>query len=142
MNLDVDWVTGACFIIKKKDYDFLKGFDDNYFLYLEDADLCIRMNNYLGKKIIYTPQTSVVHFKAKSSKSDSYVSKLSSYKSKLYYHKKHNGFFTYLALFPLLYLSILLKLICLIFLMRGKEQIMSQFKVLYKIFSSDHFVKK
>ena len=45
MNLDVDWVTGACFIIKKQDYDFLKGFDDNYFLYLEDTDLCIRMNN-------------------------------------------------------------------------------------------------
>ena len=142
VDLDVGWVTGACFIIKKQDYDFLKGFDDNYFLYLEDADLCIRMNNYLGKKIIYTPQTNVIHFKAKSSKSDSYVSKLSSYKSKLYYHKKHNGYFTYLALFPLLYLSILLKFICLIFLMRGKEQIMSQFKVLYKIFSSDHIVKK
>ena len=142
MDIEVGWVTGACFIIKRQDYDFLKGFDDNYFLYLEDADLCIRMNNYLGKKIIYTPQTSVVHFKAKSSKSDSYVSKLSSYKSKLYYHKKHNGYFTYLALFPLLYLSILLKFISLIFLMRGKEQIMSQYKVLYKIFSSDQFVKK
>ena len=141
-DLDVGWVTGACFIIKKKDYDFLKGFDDSYFLYLEDVDLCIRMKNYLGKKIIYTPQTSVIHLRAKSSKSNSYVSKLASYKSKLYYHKKHNGYFTYLALFPLLYLSILLKFICLIFLMRGKEQIMSQFKVLYKIFSSDHFEKK
>ena len=141
-DVEVGWVTGACFIIKRDDYDFLKGFDDNYFLYLEDADLCIRMNNYLGKKIIYTPQTSVIHLKAKSSKNNSYISKLSSYKSKLYYHRKHNGYFVYLALFPLLYLSILLKLICLIFLMRGKEQIMSQFKVLYKIFSSDHFVKK
>ena len=142
MDIEVGWVTGACFIIKRQDYDFLKGFDDNYFLYLEDADLCIRMNNYLGKKIIYTPQTSVIHLRAKSSKSDSHISKLSSYKSKLYYHKKHDGYFTYLALFPLLYLSILLKLICLIFLMRSKEQIMSQFKVLYKIFSSDYFVKK
>ena len=142
MDLDVGWVTGACFIIKKEDYDFLKGFDENYFLYLEDADLCIRMNKYLEKKIIYTPQASVIHFKAKSSKSNSYVSKISSYKSKLYYHKKYDGFFTYLVLFPLLYLSILLKLICLIFLMRGKEQIMSQFKVLYKIFSSENIVKK
>tara|TARA_B100000287_G_scaffold403678_1_gene425705 strand:- start:688 stop:1596 length:909 start_codon:yes stop_codon:yes gene_type:complete len=140
IDLDVGWVTGACFMIKREDYDLLNGFDENYFLYLEDADLCIRMNSYLGKKIRYTRRTSVIHFKAKSSKNDSYVSKLSSYRSKLYYHKKHDGYLTYLALFPVLYLSVFLKLICLVFLMRGKEQIMSQFKVLYKIFSADRII--
>ena len=50
MDLDVGWVTGACFIIKRQDYDLLKGFDDNYFLYLEDADLCM----IIWEKKLYT----------------------------------------------------------------------------------------
>jgi hypothetical protein len=135
-DVNVGWVTGACFMIKKQIFQNLNGFDENYFLYLEDTDLCLRMNNELKKNIIYTPKTSVIHMKGKSSKNDSYISKLSSYRSKLYYYKKHNGQIAYLALFPVLYIAILFKLVTLIILMRDKEQIKSQFKVLYKIFTA------
>tara|TARA_B100001105_G_scaffold78927_1_gene62514 strand:+ start:434 stop:1333 length:900 start_codon:yes stop_codon:yes gene_type:complete len=135
-DLNADWVTGACFIVKREFFERLNGFDKNFFLYLEDTDLCLRTKKYLNKNIIYTPQTSVIHMKGKSSKNDSYMSKLSSYRSKLYYHKKHNGYIVYLAFFPALYIAILFKLVSLIFLMRDKEQIKSQFKVLYKIFTT------
>ncbi len=36
------WVSGAAFAIKKTDFDFLGGFDEGYFLYYEDVDLCRR----------------------------------------------------------------------------------------------------
>ena len=135
-NMKVGWVTGACFIIKKEFFDILNGFDENFFLYLEDVDLCYRMKNEIKKHIIYTSKTSIKHFKGKSSKNNSYISKLSSYKSKLYYHKKHNGYLIYLTLFPIIYFSILVKLIFLILLMKNKEQILSQLKVLFKIFTN------
>ena len=106
-----------------------------FFLYLEDVDLCYRMKNEIKKHIIYTSKTSIKHFKGKSSKNNSYISKLSSYKSKLYCHKKHNGYLIYFTLFPIIYFSILVKLIFLILLMKNKEQILSQLKVLYKIFT-------
>jgi len=133
-NIHVDWVTGACFIVKKEIFDIANGFDENFFLYLEDADLCIRIKKKLKKNIIYTTQTSITHFKGKSSKNNSYISKLSSYRSKLYYHKKHNGYIIYLTLFPVIYFSILFKLLFLILLIRDKQQVSSQFKVLFKIF--------
>ena len=136
-NLNVDWVTGACFIIKKEFFDILDGFDENFFLYLEDADLCLRIKEDLKKNIIYTTQTSIIHFKGKSSKNNSYISKLSSYRSKLYYHKKYNGHIIYFALFPVFYFSIFFKLLSLILLMKDKQEIFSQFKVLYKIFLTD-----
>ena len=134
-RIHVNWVTGACFIIKKEFFDMLSGFDENFFLYLEDVDICIRAQKEIKKSIIYTTKTSIIHYRGKSSKNDSYISKISSYKSKLYYHKKHNGYITYLALFPIIYFSILCKLLSLILLMRGKQQIVAQFKVLFKIFS-------
>ena len=135
-TMKVGWVTGACFIIKKEFFDILNGFDENFFLYLEDVDLCYRMKNEIKKHIIYTSKTSIKHFKGRSSKNNSYISKLSSYKSKLYYHKKHNGYLIYLTLFPIIYFSILVKLIFLILLMKNKEQILSQLKVLFKIFTN------
>ena len=135
-NIHVDWVTGACFIVKKEIFVMLDGFDENFFLYLEDVDICIRTKKEIKKSIVYTTKTSITHFKGKSSKNNSYMSKLSSYRSKLYYHKKHNGYITYLTLFPIIYFSILFKLLFLILLMKDKQQICSQFKVLFKIFSN------
>ena len=132
-DLSTDWVTGACFLVKKEYFDKLNGFDKNFFLYLEDADLCLRIKKEINKNIIYTSKTSIIHAKAKSSKNSSYISKLSSYKSKIYYHKKHNGLLMYLGLIPLLYFAVLLKLVALTILFKDKEQIKSQLKVLTRL---------
>ena len=127
------WVSGACFLIKKDLFISLNGFDENFFLYYEDADLCLRMKNIFKKNILYTDKTSVVHLSAKSSIGDSYLSKKSSYRSKLYYCKKHIGFLSHLLLIPLSYLAIIIKLIGLVMLRKSKEQIFSQFKVLFNL---------
>ena len=58
---NVDWVSGAFMLMRKKDYDAVQGFDPDYFLYVEDVDLCKRMAD-AGKKCIFIPSLSYLHF--------------------------------------------------------------------------------
>lgn len=57
---EVDWVMGSCFIIKKKLMDELAGFDERFFMYFEDTDLCRRAREK-GLKVVYYPEAVVVH---------------------------------------------------------------------------------
>ena len=57
----VDWVSGACFLIRRKTWDELNGFDDeSYFMFLEDVDLCWRAGR-LGWGVVYEPTARVTH---------------------------------------------------------------------------------
>ncbi|OGF25909.1 hypothetical protein A2331_06400 [Candidatus Falkowbacteria bacterium RIFOXYB2_FULL_34_18] len=57
---EVDWIMGSCFILEKKLIDKLGGFDERFFMYLEDTDLCKRV--WKSKlKIIYNPEINVIH---------------------------------------------------------------------------------
>lgn len=132
-NIINGWVSGSCFLIKKDIFMILKGFDENFFLYLEDTDLCLRLRSSFDMNILYTSKTSVIHLSGKSSSGDSFLSKLSSYRSKLYFHKKHNNYIVYFILIPLSYIAIILKLMVLILLRKSKEEIMSQCRVLFHL---------
>ena len=57
---DVDWVSGACFVIRGALFDGLGGFDESYFMYLEDVDLCWRVWR-AGWRVRYQPDAVVVH---------------------------------------------------------------------------------
>lgn len=48
----VDWVVGGCMFIRKKAFDDVRGFDDQYFLFMEDVDLCRQMWSK-GWKVVY-----------------------------------------------------------------------------------------
>lgn len=56
----VDWVSGACFLIRREAWDALGGFDPAYFMYLEDVDLCWRLRQR-GWSAGYEPAAGVVH---------------------------------------------------------------------------------
>lgn len=60
-NYGVDWVTGAFMLIRKKDYVALQGFDSDYFMYVEDVDLCKRMYD-IGKSCVFVPHVNYIHF--------------------------------------------------------------------------------
>ncbi len=51
---DVDWVAGACFLLRRDLYKELGGFDPRFFLFFEDTDLCRRCWN-AGKRVVYYP---------------------------------------------------------------------------------------
>lgn len=57
---EVAWVTGACMLVRRDDFERAGGFDENYFLYFEDADLCRRLR-LEGGRVIYHPGFSAVH---------------------------------------------------------------------------------
>lgn len=58
---DVDLVTGACFMIQKMIFDDVKGFDERFFLFMEDADLC-RKTWEAGYRVVYYPKAQALHY--------------------------------------------------------------------------------
>ncbi|MGK0411969.1 MAG: GT2 family glycosyltransferase [Polaribacter sp.] len=60
-SYEVDWVSGSFMMIKRKDWNLIGGFDEDFFMYVEDVDLCKRISN-LGKKIIFLSKIPYIHF--------------------------------------------------------------------------------
>ena len=63
----VDWVTGACLLVRRRDAEAVGLLDERFFLYTEDVDFChaIRM---LGRKVLFTPVATVTHLRGRSRK--------------------------------------------------------------------------
>jgi len=57
---DVDWVVGACFIAGRDVWDAIGGFDESYFLYFDDVDLCTRVRQ-AGWTVRFDPSIAVQH---------------------------------------------------------------------------------
>lgn len=54
-------ISGACMLIPRADYQRLGGFDESYFLHVEDLDLCRRVRQRDGK-VIFVPQARIMHY--------------------------------------------------------------------------------
>jgi GT2 family glycosyltransferase len=65
---EVDWMYGACLIIRRSVIDRLGAFDEGFFYLYEDIDLCFRAKK-LGMKILYIPQAEVTHYLEREQKS-------------------------------------------------------------------------
>lgn len=90
----VDWVIGAFMLIRKEVLFEVGLFDSRYFMYMEDADLCLSLNKR-GYKICYSPQFSAIHsYKRESSKNAFSGLKLAHIKSSFKFYMKH-GFQEY-----------------------------------------------
>lgn len=58
--LEVDWVAGMFMLLRSEVFRSVGGFDEAYFLYYEDVDLCRRLRA-AGKYALYNPKAEVVH---------------------------------------------------------------------------------
>lgn len=63
----VDWVSGACMLVRRTAFEDAGGFDERYFLYWEDADLCRRLRA-AGHHVRYVPGALAVHSAGHSSR--------------------------------------------------------------------------
>lgn len=53
-------VSGACFAMRRADFEALGGFDEGYFLHVEDIDLCWRVRQ-AGGQVLFQPAAEVIH---------------------------------------------------------------------------------
>jgi GT2 family glycosyltransferase len=95
---EVDWVPGAFAIIRRSVLARVGGFDERFFLYYEEVDLCRRIKA-AGFTICYWPDFRVVHIGGESSRTVKQLSMSSAgsqltlwrMRSALLYHRKHGG---------------------------------------------------
>lgn len=109
MNRDVDWVSGACFLIERDLYRRVGGFDENFFMYMEDADLGKRLRQK-GYRIHLCSEARIIHYLRQSSAGHSGRIFREVKKGQLYYYRKHNSRLAFWMLRHYLLLRFRLKL--------------------------------
>jgi GT2 family glycosyltransferase len=61
----VDWVSGACLLIRRQDLDQVGGFDPRFFMYAEDVDLCAAVRSH-GRLVLFSAEPQIVHLRGRS----------------------------------------------------------------------------
>lgn len=62
----VDWISGSCMMLRRAAFETVSGFDESFFMYAEDVDLCRRLG-VAGWTTLYVPAARVVHLQGISS---------------------------------------------------------------------------
>jgi len=57
---DLDWVSGAVFMVRRSLWDEMAGLDEEYFMYVEEVDFCFRLRER-GYRVRYEPLVSIMH---------------------------------------------------------------------------------
>lgn len=89
---EVDAISGSFFCMRRDLYEKLGGFDEDFFMYGEDLDLCFRAK-VAGCKNYYTPSTNILHFKGQSCRTRRWDSYLDFYKAMLIFVRKHKDLY-------------------------------------------------
>jgi GT2 family glycosyltransferase len=84
----VDWVSGACMLARRSALAAVDGFDERYFLYWEDADLCRRLRGR-GYETRYEPAASAIHRVGHSSRTVQAVAIRAFHESAYLYYCTH-----------------------------------------------------
>jgi GT2 family glycosyltransferase len=86
----VDWIGGSVMLLRRSALDRVGLFDEGYFMYHEETDLCRRLH-YAGFEVHYCPQVSVVHDHWGSSTAVPYRRVDEAHRSRRRYWHKHHG---------------------------------------------------
>ena len=84
----VDWVSGACFLIRRIIFEKVKGFEDELFMYFEDIELCFKVKKK-GFLTYFYPEIILYHKSLGSSNRTFAI--LNIYKGILFFYKKHKS---------------------------------------------------
>jgi GT2 family glycosyltransferase len=87
---DVEQLMGACLMLRKSVVESLGLFDERYFMYFEEVDLCKRLLDH-HYRIRYLPQAQAMHYKGESALTDKANALAAFYRSRSYYFRKHHG---------------------------------------------------
>lgn len=93
---EVDSLVGAFMLIRREALEQSGLFDEAFFMYGEDLDLCFRIKQR-GWKVVYNPAATIVHHKGASSKQNSAKANYEFYRAMLLFHRKHYADTTFFA---------------------------------------------
>ena len=85
-----DWLSGSCIVVRRSVLEATSGFDEGFFLYEEDADLC-RRARAAGWRVVFTPAAEVRHELGRSMARAPRRAVLEYHRSHLLYYRRHNG---------------------------------------------------
>jgi len=88
---EVDWVSGACMLLRRSTFEEVGGFDGGYFMYFEDMDLCLRLAR-AGWSVVFEPRATVAHVVGGSTRSAPYRKVVDHHRSTLrFYRRRYAG---------------------------------------------------
>lgn len=87
---DVEQLIGAALLIRRTVFERLGGFDERFFMYYEEVDLCRRLNEQ-GLRVVYTPCAEMIHLGGKSAKQVPAKKRFMTLESLLLYLRKHTA---------------------------------------------------
>jgi GT2 family glycosyltransferase len=94
---DVTWISGACLLARRRVLEAVGGFDEDFFLYFEDIDLCYRIKGADWKLIVH-PGVKIFHAGGASTGKQPLRSRYFYRQSQISFYRKHNGFLSRLLL--------------------------------------------
>ncbi|MBL7106982.1 MAG: glycosyltransferase family 2 protein [Phycisphaerae bacterium] len=89
-QIEVDQLMGAALLVRKSITDNIGGFDERYFMYYEEVDLCCRIKHD-GWQIVFLPQVRITHLGGRSSQQIPAAKRIMMLRSMLKYFRKHRG---------------------------------------------------
>ena len=86
---EVDWVSGACLLVRRAAAEAAGLLDERYFMYCEDVDLCAAVRAQ-GGRVYFTPASRVVHLRGRSAAVAPAATEAAYRRSHLAFYRKHH----------------------------------------------------
>ncbi len=87
----VDWVTGACLLVRRADAEAVGLLDERFFLYTEDVDFCASIRAR-GGRVLFTPAAQITHLRGRSRAHDPGAVNDLYTRSHIAFYEKHHSF--------------------------------------------------
>lgn len=103
--MDVDWLSGSALLVRREAFDQIGVFDERFFMYCEDVDLCKRAHD-AGWRVVYYPEVEISHRIGAASDKNPIAMIKQHHRSMLRYFLKHNRRSPKILLAPMVLLAL------------------------------------
>jgi len=86
---EVDWVSGACLLVRRADAEAVGLMDERFFMYAEDVDFCASIRAR-GRRVLFCPAAEVIHLRGRSRATASAATERAYRRSQLAFYEKHH----------------------------------------------------
>jgi GT2 family glycosyltransferase len=86
-----DWVSAACLLVRRADAEAVGLFDERYFMYTEDVDLCAAIRAR-GRKVLFAPEIEIVHLRGRSAATAPGETTAAYRRSQIAFYEKHHPY--------------------------------------------------